>query len=132
MLLPILSRHPTQLTSPPSHSFAPLIGGFWFPLLNRITLPSKPLTALTRASMDQFIAAPVVLAGFFTVVGAMEGKGGGEIREKVENVRIWGGFAGEWVLYGGGMGRVDGVVKGLGSCGREKADELIDVQSCRV
>ncbi|KAG7579935.1 hypothetical protein FFLO_00143 [Filobasidium floriforme] len=65
--------------------FAPLVGGLWFPILNRVNLGNKATTAITRASMDQFIAAPIVLGGFFAFAGMLEGKSVDDVKKKVES-----------------------------------------------
>ena len=80
----------------PEPSFAPLVGGFWFPLLNRVTVGNKATTALARASMDQFVAAPIVLGGFFAFAGMLEGKSVEDVKTKVESVssRGWHARAG--------------------------------------
>lgn len=64
--------------------FAPLVGGLWFPLLNKVTVGGKVTTAAARASMDQFLAAPTVLAAFFGFAGLLEGKTMDEVKTKVE------------------------------------------------
>ena len=93
-------------SSPRSHSFAPLVGGLWFPFLNKVNLSSKSTTAMARVSMDQFIAAPVVLGGFFAFVGMLEGGGVEDVKEKVQSVSLRSGpkgFDGREGLIGGGF-----------------------------
>jgi protein Mpv17 len=60
----------------------------WFPLLNRVNFSSKPATAIARASLDQFVAAPLVLGGFFAFAGMLEGKSVDQVKEKVESVSL--------------------------------------------
>ena len=43
--------------------------------------------------MDQFIAAPVVLGGFFAFVGMLEGGGVEDVKEKVQSVSLGGGWS---------------------------------------
>lgn len=53
--------------------------------------------------MDQFIAAPVVLGGFFAFVGMLEGGGVEDVKEKVQSVS-WGGEGGEEGVSSEGRG----------------------------
>jgi hypothetical protein len=43
---------------------------------------------MARASLDQFIAAPLVLGGFFAFAGFLEGKGVEDVKTKVETVSL--------------------------------------------
>jgi hypothetical protein len=41
-----------------------------------------------QVGLDQFVAAPTILATFFTVMTVAEGKGLDEARDKVQTVRV--------------------------------------------
>ena len=61
---------------------------------------------MARASMDQFIAAPIVLGGFFAFVGMLEGGGVEDVKEKVQSVSLRSkskGFEGREGLIGCGF-----------------------------
>jgi hypothetical protein len=51
--------------------------------------------------MDQFIAAPVVLGGFFAFVGMLEGGGVEDVKEKVRSVSMRFGVEEVWVEWDG-------------------------------
>ncbi|ORY29640.1 protein SYM1 [Naematelia encephala] len=61
--------------------FAPVVS-VWFRVLERVPIKSKWPGAIVRMSLDQFIAAPFVLTGFFTFMTLLEGKDLNAVREK--------------------------------------------------
>jgi hypothetical protein len=90
--------------------------------------------------MDQFIAAPIVLGGFFAFAGMLEGKSVDDVKKKVESVsrlaakREWGRdyrderwYKGSWVVVL--VADVeDQLVRRLGWLGNDETAELIVVK----
>ena len=65
--------------------FAPFVT-VWFKTLERVPIKGKTPAALTKACLDQFVAAPVVLSTFFCVMTLMEGKTVEDAKKKWETV----------------------------------------------
>ena len=65
--------------------FAPFVT-VWFKTLERVPIKGKTPAALTKACLDQFVAAPAVLSTFFCVMTLMEGKTVEDAKKKWETV----------------------------------------------
>ncbi|ORX41118.1 hypothetical protein BD324DRAFT_40998 [Kockovaella imperatae] len=61
--------------------FAPAVT-VWFRQLQKIPIQSKWGGAIVRTSLDQFLFAPVVVTGFFTVMTLLEGKDMNAVKQK--------------------------------------------------
>ncbi|RXK41795.1 hypothetical protein M231_01030 [Tremella mesenterica] len=61
--------------------FAPAVT-IWFRVLEKVPITSKLPAAMTKACLDQFIAAPTVLSTFFCVMTLMEGKSLDDAKKK--------------------------------------------------
>ncbi|EIW69794.1 hypothetical protein TREMEDRAFT_29813 [Tremella mesenterica DSM 1558] len=61
--------------------FAPAVT-IWFRVLEKVPIKSKLPAAMTKACLDQFIAAPTVLSTFFCVMTLMEGKSLDDAKKK--------------------------------------------------
>lgn len=53
--------------------FAPVVT-VWFRFLQSLPIANKTLATATRVGLDQFVMAPSILTGFFTIMTLMEGK----------------------------------------------------------
>ncbi|KAL7423907.1 Protein required for ethanol metabolism [Cryptotrichosporon argae] len=61
--------------------FAPAVT-VWFRTLERLPIRGKWPATLARVGLDQFVFAPCILTGFFTVMTLLEGKDLNAVREK--------------------------------------------------
>ncbi|CAK9786375.1 hypothetical protein CC85DRAFT_273381 [Cutaneotrichosporon oleaginosum] len=60
----------------------------WFQVLNKVPMTNKIKGTAIRVGLDQFVAAPIVLSCFYTVMTLLEGKSLAAAKDKVEkNIR---------------------------------------------
>ncbi|KAM0752553.1 hypothetical protein T439DRAFT_371376 [Meredithblackwellia eburnea MCA 4105] len=64
--------------------FAPLVGG-WYRTLDRLRLPSRTVLVATKVGLDQFVAAPTMLAVFYSSMTVLEGGGLSDIQQKLRS-----------------------------------------------
>ncbi|KZP28747.1 hypothetical protein FIBSPDRAFT_1039477 [Athelia psychrophila] len=56
----------------------------WYQLLNRIQFPNPTKATIYRVALDQGVLTPGVVAFFFSSMTLMEGKGFGDVKERLD------------------------------------------------
>ncbi|BEI81247.1 hypothetical protein CcaverHIS002_0204070 [Cutaneotrichosporon cavernicola] len=77
--------------------FAPAVTA-WFQVLNKVPMTNMVKGTAIRVGLDQFVAAPIVLSCFYTVMTLLEGKDLATAKEKAEK-NIWPTLKVNWSLF---------------------------------